>query len=373
LTVIDKSLLPSWARTEPPFHMYDAILATPKVVEECLQGEVAESARKVGQEIASRGIKRVFCIGCGTSRFAAIATSFALTEIAGLDADYYDAFEFLNYRMNLVSKDTAVFAFSHSGTTIAAYESVEAARKIGAFTVSFTDVVDSRLAKAGEFLVHGGAGKEIPGPKTRSYINTLVMGFQVAAAVKGDTAAIDELKKIPSLLEKTRASLEDKVKGLVEELSKYKRVFLVGGGANMATAFEGSLKIKEVVWYYAEGMEIEEALHGPPGSLDENTLIIAASTQGPSYDKVGYLLKIASKLGCKCLSVTDKPYEIENVITLEVPLDGIREVFSGALLIYPIYLFNYYLALKLGIIPDGIHMGDPKYIEAMKTVPPTHA
>src|SRR5690554_6187218 len=82
---------------EYPHEMGKEILGVSSVIENCLKGEVAETAISVGKEIASRGIQRVLCFGCGTSRFAAISTCYALTDLAGLDADYYDAFEFEKY------------------------------------------------------------------------------------------------------------------------------------------------------------------------------------------------------------------------------------------------------------------------------------
>lgn len=359
-------------KLQHPYAMGNELLGIPQVVEKCLQGDISKNAVSVGTEIASRNITRAILTGCGTSMFAAMAVQYAITELAGLDADCYDAFEFEKYMLKKPIGNNVVFlAFSHSGTTVAAYKSMEAIAKTNAYTVAFTEAIDSRLAKSAQAILCEGSGIEKPEPKTRSYISSIIMGYQVAASIKKDTPAMNELKRIPSLLEKIM-EMEPSIHNLSEECLDYNRILIVGGGPNTATAYELALKMKEVLCLPAEGMQVEEALHGPQASIKDNTLVIGISSQGESYDKVGYMMKIASVLGAKVLVFTDKPYPIEDITTVKVPLDGIREIFGNAVLIYPLYFFNYRLALKKGIDPDQIRSGDPLFKKAMAAVPDTH-
>ncbi len=356
-------------RTAHPFRMWDAIMETPGVIRRCLSPELAGPALEAGKALADRGLRRAFLLGCGSSYYAAVSTMYALCELAGMDADAYDSFEFGRYRAGMVSPQTGVVTFSHSGNTRVTVDTAALVRGRGAYTVCLTDVTDSLLAQHADLLVPVGGGKEPVEPKTRSYINTVVMGYQLAAAAgRVERTVMQDLRRIPSLLEECQA-LEDQTRVLAAKYAGVKRVFVVGGGPNYATALEIALKFKEAVLLAGEGLEIEEAFHGPIASLDQNTLVIAISAPGPSYEKVGHFARAASMIGSPVISVTQEPYEIEGIDTIQVPLGGIHETFSNSILVYPLYLLSYYSALVRGNNPDVFRIGDTAFHEAMSAVP----
>lgn len=351
-----------------PTGMWKCIQETPGVASECLKGDPAARAREVGQEMAKRGVGRAYLFGCGTSHFAAIATASALNELAGIDSDYYEAFEVLKYRLGGALDKVAALAFSHGGRTKVTNEAASVARRAGALTVALTDYVQSPLTKACEYLVDGGAGPEPVGPKTRSFVNAVMMGYQIAAAVKGDSAALSELEAVGPALHES-LGLESQVKDLAGKLARCSKAFIVGGGPNFAAAREISLKFRECVPMFAEGMEVEDTLHGPVRSLDRSTMVIGLATEGPSYDKVANLLRAASILGCPTVSITNVPHGIENVTTIKVPFAGIRELFTVPLLALPGYMLVYYSTLVRGVNPDSPKKGDPTYAKAMASFP----
>ena len=356
------------AKAVHPTAMWRYMTETPGVASGCLKGQVAQEAHDLGKALADRKIARAYLFGCGTSHFAAIATAYALNELSGIDSDSYEAFEFARYRLGPMNSRTAALGFSHSGRTKVACEAATAARRLGALTAGFTDNAESPLAKATGFLVEGGPGLEPVGPKTRSFVNTVMMGYQVAASVKGDALALKELEKIGPALEEA-LKLEKQVKELAERFAGCKRALVVGGGANWATAQEIALKFKESVPLGAEGMEVEDSLHGPAASLDESTLVIGISTEGSSYDKVGNACQCAAGMGCPVISVTNVPYGIDGVETVRSPFSGIREVFSVPLLVLPGYMLVYFSSLARGNNPDGPRRQDPRYMKARGSIP----
>ncbi|MEX0974701.1 MAG: SIS domain-containing protein [Bacillota bacterium] len=354
-------------RTVHPFRMWDAVMETPGVIRRCLEPELSGPAMAAGKAMADRGLHRVFLLGCGSSNYAAISTTYALGDLAGMDADTYDAFEFINYRLGTVSKETGVITFSHSGNTKVTVDAAELVRERGAFTVCLTDVPEALLAKHADVVVPVGGGKEPVEPKTRSFINTVVMGYQLAAAA-GGKAVMQELRRIPELLEECMA-LEGQARVLATKYAGIKRVFVVGGGPNYATALEIALKFKEAVLLAGEGLEVEEAFHGPIASLDQHTLVITVSAPGPSYERVGHFARAASMIGSPVISVTSEPYAIDGIDTIRVPLGGVRETFSNSVLVYPLYMLSYYSALVRGNNPDVFRIGDQAFHGAMSAVP----
>lgn len=367
-------------RSSHPFRMWDAILEAPEAVRRCLQGKTPEAARQASAKLLELGCDRVFLLGCGTSNYAAQSTAHALVEIAGIDADAYDSFEFSQYRLGLIRKSTAVITFSHSGATRATVDAARLVRQAGAFTVALTDFEESLLAVESDFLVPVGGGRENVEPKTRSYLNTVVVAYQIAAFLSesmGDPGLdrkaeagkyLGALNLIPPALERSLA-LEPAVRQLAEKFAGVKRVFVIGSGPSRTTASEIALKFKEAVLLASEGFGAEEAFHGPIASLNEDTLVIGVSTPGPGYDKVGHFLKAVAHMGYPAVSVTPEPYDLDGVDTIRVNTDGIPEIFSGTVLVYPLYMLAYFSALARGLNPDIFRVGDEVFHEAMALVP----
>lgn len=358
-------------RTEHPFRMWDAIMETPDFVEKCLQPELAESARSVGRQVVERGISRVYLLGCGSSFYAASSAARAFQALASLEADAYDSFEFHKYRLGFVTQKTAVISFSHSGATRVTVDVAREVQKRGAFTVSVTDRPESLLAKSADLFVNVGGGPEPVEPKTRSVVSTFVTGYLMAVGAMPEDRqeqAIDELRRIPAAL-RLGQELEARTKELAEKYADVSRVVTVGNGQNYVTALEIALKFKEAVLLAGEGLETEEAFHGPIASLNPSTLVIATSCPGPSYQKAKDYCVAASMIGCKVLSVSPEPYDLPGVDKLAVPMDGISEVFSNSVLVYPQYMMAYYSALARGNKPDAFRIGDEAFHAAMAAVP----
>jgi glucosamine--fructose-6-phosphate aminotransferase (isomerizing) len=362
-------------RKAHPFYMWDGIEAGPEIVRGCLAGEVAEAAACVGPELKSRGIKRAYLLGCGTSYFAGMAIAAALAELVGIDADAYNGFEFGRYKVNSIEPKSAVIAVSHTGGTRVDVEAIEAAKLRGAMTVCLTDVSDSPLARAADFIVPGVGGMDPAIPKTRSYLASMVKGYVVAAHASPDRdvtdKALDELNQLPDLLSEMEA-LVPVLKLLGESSTGYERIVVVGGGPNAQTAMEVALKFKEAALMPAEGLEIEESIHGPEVMLDEKTLLITLSTSGPSLGKIRDLCRAAQVIGAPVLNMTTVPDDIggRDMTTVELMAPGIREYFTPPILAYPMQMMVYWMALARGINPDLKRTDVPKYRKAIDIVMP---
>lgn len=367
-------------RTAHPFYMWDGIAAAPDIVRGCLSGEVAEAAARVGREIKSRGIKRAYLLGCGTSYFAGMAIAAALAELGGIDADAYNGFEFGRYKVDSIDPHSVVIAVSHTGGTRVDVEAIEAAKRKTAMTVCLTDVSDSPLARASDFLVPGVGGLDPAIPKTRSYLASMVKGYLIAAYAARDQDAVQnalsELSMLPDLLGSIEP-MSPVLKCLAERYVKLDRVMVVGGGPNAQTAMEIALKFKEAALMPAEGLEIEESIHGPEVMLNENTLLITLSTPGSCLEKIRDLCRAAQVIGSQVLDVTTAPYPIIShdlgtgrMTTVEVQAPGIRETFTPLLLAYPMQIMVYWTALARRINPDLKRTDVPKYRQAIEIVMP---
>jgi len=358
-------------RTGHPYMVWDSIEAAPGLLGECLEGDPARQAKSVGERIRADGIERVYLFGCGTSYFAGTGIAYALNRWAGLDADSYNAFEFGRYRRLPADSRAMAVAVSHSGHTKVDVEAAEGAGRTGLAVVSLTDVKDSPLARVADMVVLGPGGRDPAVPKTRSYLAALLKGYMVAAAASNGAQLWRSLERIPAILEETRRELRGRLEELAGRLEEVGRIVLVGGGPCAQLASEIALKFVEISMMPAEGVEIEEAIHGPVLGLDPDTAVIALSVPGPSLDKVAAFARAARIVGCPVIEVAaGEPTGVEGVEAVPVTAGGIDECVAPLVLAYPLQALAYWTALARGVNPDVARTDMSTYRDAILTVMP---
>jgi len=77
----------------------------------------------------------------------------------------------------------------------------------------------------------------------------------------------------------------DTMSSLSERIAKHEHVFFIGRGMDHAMSEEGALKLKEISYIHAEAYAAGELKHGTISLVEENTPVIAISTEEALYDK----------------------------------------------------------------------------------------
>jgi glucosamine--fructose-6-phosphate aminotransferase (isomerizing) len=90
----------------------------------------------------------------------------------------------------------------------------------------------------------------------------------------------DAPKAITEMLKNTA-----EIKKLAERLAKKEHVFFIGRGIDYAMSEEGALKLKEISYIHAEAYAAGELKHGTISLIEEDTPVIAISTEEALYDK----------------------------------------------------------------------------------------
>jgi len=359
-------------RSEHPYFMWDSIVQAPRLLRECLGGAAAAQAKSVGERIRDNRIKRIYLLGCGTSRFAAVGIAHAMNSWAGLDADAYDAFEFAKYRRVEAGTACMAVALSHSGHTEPVVEAAERAKRMGMLVVSLTEIEDSPLAEMADMVIVAPGGRDRALPHTRSYLAALLNGYMMAAVAGGRQDLWNSLQRIPTLLERIRLEKEGYLKELAVDLSKASWILLAGGGPCASVASEIALKFMETALIPALGLEIESALRGPLLAADPDTAVIALSAPGPSREKVAAFMNAARLIGCRVVEVAaGKLVGGRGVGGIMVEAEQIHECAMPVLLAYPLPILVYWTALARRVNPDMSRVGFPGYREALLAVMPS--
>jgi glucosamine--fructose-6-phosphate aminotransferase (isomerizing) len=173
-----------------------------------------------------------------------------------------------------------------------------------------------------------------------------------------------EFEKIPDLM-RQRLSDDSRERNAAEQLRNYRRIVVLGGGPNYPTAREVALKLKETNFAYAEGMQVEEFLHGPISSADRDTLVIVASGGGAAGARAEQLANALGEIGAERLGIyTRSGSALAEATDVGIQVEGEDEALSPFSLLLSLQLFTYWLAVKRGCNPDLAHRDDPRHLKA---------
>lgn len=318
---------------EQPTALNRAIMQSPKLLK-----RVTEMVKKA---------KDVFFIGCGTSYHACLSAEHAFAQIADKKTRAVLGSEFESYEQFL-SENSVVVAVSQSGETADLLEAVELARKKNAQIVSVVNVMGSSLTRLSDETIMMNAGPEICVLSTKSYTSQLAVLLLLAFALTEKTKEGKKLiKKTAQRIESTIKKINPKTKELASNLKNAKNIFLIGKNTAFPTAREAALKIKEVSYIHAEGFAGAELKHGTIALIEENTPVIAFLTAGTEKRILSNAMEVKAR-GAHLIGVGTGEKEVFDEF-LRVPSNGVAD---PLLLIIPIQLLAYYLAVERGLDPD---------------------
>ena len=123
----------------------------------------------------------------------------------------------------------------------------------------------------------------------------------------------------------------------------------IARGINLATAFEGALKLKEISYINATGYAAGELKHGPIAMLDESMPVLSILMEGKVYEKILSNSEEAKARNARLIALTtseDKAIDDLFEVVLRVP--KVNELLSPVLASVPLQLLAYYIAEFLG-------------------------
>lgn len=353
-------------RIAHPFFMYDMIKTIPDSV--C---STVDTVRKSKINVDSP--EPLVFTGSGTAFYSALMGS-QILNLTSVKWKAIQSFELANYEN---SSGGVIIGVSHSGITKSTLDALSKARLFGARVVGLSHFADRPIARVAEKTLLIGNGPDKSRCHTKTYAAssaaTMELSFELTESLSNELEPVrkqfdSELLTKLSLVTK---STEETARNAVAKLGNLRKIFFVGAGPNLVTAREAALKIKESSYLPAEGMEMEEVLHGPWSAFDEDTLIVVVAPSGPSQHRAKDLLSASKELGATTILVSDSQ-GLDSDFKFTIP--PIHEYLSPFLAIIPLYFFAYFLSVKNGNNPDYLHYLTPRYWDARQIIfpPGTH-
>lgn len=335
-------------------YMEEEIFEIPRALSDTLSG--LKKTDFAGCARILRGAKRAFAVACGTAYHAALAFKDAAESDCGIPVLCHTSSEF-RYRTPLVGAGDLVIAVSQSGETADTLEAARLARERGAYVLAVTNVAQSSLASFADFTVAMRAGPEIAVAATKSYNCQLLCLYYIAAQMyffkfTRMPGWYSSLFKLP---EAARAAFGcfPAMRALAEALSDKRSMYFLGRDADVVTAMEGALKVKEIAYVFAEGYAAGELKHGTLALVEEGFPVLAVSTVLRLAQKTENALEEVKSRGAFTVLLSQSESVLaESCAACKCRLPALCERLMPAVAVIPLQYFACRMCLERGYDPD---------------------
>jgi glucosamine--fructose-6-phosphate aminotransferase (isomerizing) len=328
------------------------IYEQPEAIRRMLNIE-AERVAAISQQLSPREFSYALVAARGTSDNAARYGQYILGAINRLPVALAAPSLFTRYHSPPHLSGALVIGISQSGQSPDIVSVIEEGRRQGAPTIAITNDLESPLARAAEYKIGLGVGKEQSVAATKTYTAQLTALALLALSLKGSPINLDPMETLPEVLALALNS-EPEAQAAAEKLSTSDHTVFIGRGFNYSTAWEIALKCKELANIQAEALSSADFLHGPIAMVDEGfpvNLISMGDTFREELNSLGVTLHAR---GAQLITIGDATLEghIPGQDMFIPAPSGLPEWLSPIAAIIPGQLLAYHLAKRRGFDPD---------------------
>jgi glucosamine--fructose-6-phosphate aminotransferase (isomerizing) len=306
------------------------------------------TVESIARSLSKLDLRYVFLAARGTSDNAGRYANYLWGSMNGMPVALATPSLFTYYRMPPRLKDALVVGISQSGQSPDIVSVLEEGRRQGCATLAITNAPDSPLANAADFLIDIQAGVEAAVAATKTYTAELMAIAMLSTALLEDDEGWELLAQTPSWL-KSVLRLDNDMARIVERYRYMDQCVVIGRGYNYATAFEWSLKLKELTYVVAEPYSSADFRHGPIAMVDIGFPVMAVVPSGKVYaDMVALLQRLQQELMAELVVISDQNEALE-LAKSPLPLpEGVPEWLTPLVSIVPAQLFAYHLTRARG-------------------------
>jgi glutamine---fructose-6-phosphate transaminase (isomerizing) len=251
-----------------------------------------------------------------------------------------------------------VIGISQSGQSPDIVNVLAEGKRQGCPTLAITNAPDSPLAQTADFVMAIHAGEETAVAATKTYSTSLLAIAMLSAAWSADEQRLELLQKLPEWVSEVLGQ-DETIKNIAPRYRYMSQCVVLGRGYNYATAFEWSLKLKELTYVVAEPYSSADFRHGPIAIVEHGFPVMAIAPSGAVYaDMVQLLRRLSEARRAELILISDKEEALslaKGGILLPV---NMPEWVTPIVSIVPAQLFSYYLTTVKGFnteAPRGLN------------------
>jgi len=312
----------------------------------------ASEVEAIAHALRARAVRHVVIAARGSSDNAARYAQYVFGAFNRLTVTLATPSLFTRYLTPPRMDDALVVGISQSGESPDLVAVVEEGRRQGCATLAITNAAGSPLTEVADHTLLLRAGPERSVAATKTYTAQLLALAMLSAAVGDDARRREELQAVPShvaaaldvddgAINAAAAALEDAGHGVV-----------IGRGFNYATAFEISLKAKELAYVAVEPYSAADFQHGPIALIDTGFAAIVVNVAGAVSQEVEELLRAITARGARPVVLSNLDSSLSLALApLRLPV-GIPEWLSPIAAVVPGQLLAFHLSRHRGFDPD---------------------
>ena len=200
---------------------------------------------------------------------------------------------------NLIQTGDQVVVVSHRGNKRFPGEVLTKAHSAGATTIAISGEETKQIPA--DVVIRTCPG-ERSGTHTVSYVTALAALGRLVARLIGPSGEVltSALDRVPAAIADTLALSAPVAQA--ERLVGREPILVTGTGLDAVTGQEAALKIKEATYQWAEGMQIEQALHGPPAALRAGMGAVTITPAGDDGERTQTLRTVLKDLQVEALT-----------------------------------------------------------------------
>ncbi len=331
--------------------LHSEIIEQPRVLAELLRGQWA-NVQAIARALQGIEIDYVFLAARGTSDNAGRYAQYLWGAGNGLPIALATPSLFTLYETPPRLRRALVVGVSQSGKSPDIVRVLEEGRRQGCPTLAITNAPDSDLNRAADYHIDIQAGEERAVAATKTYTAELMALAMLSAAMAGSEETLETLERVPGWVEE--ALLLDEEIGRATERYRYmEQCVVLGRGYNYSTAFEWSLKLKELTYVAAEPYSSADFQHGPIAIVEQGYPVLAVIPQGRIFSDLLALLRSLHDEKRAELVVISNRQEALRLARSPFRVPEMPEWVSPLVSIIPAQLFSYHLTLAKGYDPDA--------------------
>ncbi len=307
------------------------------------------------------GMRRIVIVACGTSYHAGLVGRYAIEQWARIPVEMDVASEY-RYRDPVVGPDDLVIGITQSGETADTLAAMRLARENGAKVMAVTNIMGSQATRDADAVLFTRAGLEIGVAATKTFtaqvagmylLGLWLAGKRGALPAERIAALIAELKRMPSMIDRTIESVERGVHEIAVAEHQGRFFLYLGRNIGLPVCLEGALKMKEISYIPSDAYAAGEMKHGPIALLDDSTPVVCVATDSPVLDKVLSNMAEVSVRGADVIAVaTEGSQRVAEVADQILYVPATDWVLQPILAVLPLQLLAYHVARLKGLNVD---------------------
>jgi len=331
-------------------YLFREIHQQPSVLETFLRQE-EQSIAKLAAEIRKRDVDYVVIAARGTSDNAGRYAQYLLGSVNGLLVALATPSLFSIYQRPPRFRNALVIGISQSGKSPDIVSVVAEAKRQGALTAAITNEPNSDLAQQADHVIELHAGEEKSVAATKTYTSQLCAIAALSSALANDKAMKESLATVPATVAATLA-MNSAIAQITPRYRYMNDCVVIGRGYNYATAFELSLKLKELTYTIAEPYSSADFMHGPLALIEHGFPAIVVAPSGKMLPEMKEFISVLGKREAETIVISDDAEALQMArIPLAMP-NALPEWLSPITAIVPGQLFAMHLAATRDYDPD---------------------